>query len=74
MILAQNVFLAENRSITGVWWPIRQLLLSSHYVVTGPLRWPWVRLSLFEEHSPEPQAEGAGHEREVTIFGFGCPC
>jgi hypothetical protein len=19
----------------------------SHYVVTGPLRWPWVRLSLF---------------------------
>ena len=49
-------------------------ILSSHYVVTGPLRWPWVRLSLFEEHSPEPQAEGAGHEREVTIFGFGCPC
>jgi hypothetical protein len=46
----------------------------SHYGVTGSMRWSWVRLSLFDELSPEPQAEGTGHEREVTIFGFGCPC
>ena len=36
------------------------------------MRESWVRLSLFEEHSPEPQAEGAGHERKSTIFGHGC--
>jgi hypothetical protein len=25
----------------------RCTISGSHYVVTGPLRWPWIRLSLF---------------------------
>jgi len=45
-------------------------MFGSHYGVTGPLCSSWVRLSLFEDGSPEPQAEEPANEREVPIFGI----
>jgi transposase len=50
--------------------PNTNYLMSSHYVVTGPLRWPWVRLSLFEEHSPEPQAEEPVMREKLRFLGL----
>jgi hypothetical protein len=43
---------------------------SSHYVVTGPLRWPWVRLSLFMNVSPEPQAEEPVMREKLRFLGL----
>src|SRR3984957_14719427 len=57
--------------------PTRTLLFTgqvSHYGVTGSMRSRGLGWVCLRNHSPEPQAEGTGHEREVTIFGFGCPC
>jgi len=42
----------------------------SHYVVTGPLRWSWVRLSLFEERNPEPQAEEPVMREKLRFLGL----
>src|ERR1700722_12851319 len=57
--------------------PTRTLLFTgqvSHYGVTGSMRSRGLGWVCLRNHSPEPQAAGTGHEREVTIFGFGCPC
>ena len=38
--------------------------------MTGPLRWPWIRLSLFRNVSPEPQAEEPVLREKLRFLGL----
>lgn len=42
--------------------------LCSHYVVTGPLRWPWVRLSLFSNAVQSHKRRSRSCERRYDFW------